>query len=223
MVAIWLQDFQSPVYLARRVGRNGAPFWMFKLRTMIPNADRNGVDSTSMSDPRLTRVGRIIRKVKIDEIPQFINVLIGDMSLVGPRPNVETETRYYTAVEQRMLNLRPGITDISSIVFSDLNQILKSSTNANLDYSRYVRPWKSRLALLYVDCASLDLDIKLILLTALAAISKSRSLQFLQLIVRELGGDEQLCRIVARQEALPTFPPPGRDTIVTEDEIRRGN
>ena len=221
MLLIWLHDFHSPIYMARRVGRNGASFRMVKLRTMIPNADRNGVDSTSMVDPRLTPVGRIVRKCKLDEIPQFINVLIGDMSMVGPRPNVETETRYYTAHEQLLLSIRPGVTDISSIVFSDLNDILKNENSANLDYSRYVRPWKSRLGLLYVERATLGLDFWLILLTASSAISKPLALRLLEKTVRQLGAGELLCSIVARRGDLPAAPPPGRDTIVTEEEIRR--
>ena len=93
---IWVQDFKNPFYVAERVGRDEKIFLMIKFRSMIVNASKTGVDSTAIDDVRITRVGQIIRKFKIDEIPQLINVLIGDMSLVGPRPNVIRETNLYS-------------------------------------------------------------------------------------------------------------------------------
>ena len=119
MVLVWLQDFHSPFYIAPRVGKNEKLFKMIKLRSMIIGADKSGVDSTSSSDSRITGIGRIIRQYKLDELSQLFNVLSGEMSLVGPRPNVRRETDLYTREEKLLLTIKPGITDISSIVFSD--------------------------------------------------------------------------------------------------------
>ena len=102
-------------------------FRMVKLRSMVINADASGVNSTSNTDTRITAVGRFIRKFKLDELMQLWNVLIGDMSLVGPRPNVRSETDMYTPVERKLLTVRPGITDLASIVFSDEGEILSRS------------------------------------------------------------------------------------------------
>ena len=124
VLLIYLYDQRSPFYVAPRVGRDGKLFKMVKLRSMVVDADRTCVVSTAVNDPRLTPVGRFLRAFKVDEIPQLWNVLKGDMSLVGPRPNVERETDAYTSVERCLLSVKPGITDISSIVFSDLNEIL---------------------------------------------------------------------------------------------------
>ena len=96
---VWSKDKSNPFYIPNRVGLNGNEFKMIKIRTMKVNADKSGVDSTSLNDPRITSIGSIIRKYKIDELPQLINILLGDMSLVGPRPNVKRETDLYTNVE----------------------------------------------------------------------------------------------------------------------------
>ena len=123
IVAIWLQDYCSPFYIAPRVGRNGKIFQMVKLRSMVKDADKSGVDSTSANDLRITEVGRVIRKYKLDEFIQLWNVLTGDMSLVGPRPNVQREVDLYTDVERHLLDVKPGVTDFASIVFSDEGEI----------------------------------------------------------------------------------------------------
>src|SRR5258706_11897139 len=123
-IAVWLQDFHSPFYIAPRVGMGGRNFRMVKLRSMVINADRTGVDSTGAADRRITAVGRFIRRYKLDELTQLWNVLLGDMSLVGPRPNVKRETDLYTEVEKGLLAAQPGITDFSSIIFSDEGEIL---------------------------------------------------------------------------------------------------
>ncbi|MGI9044906.1 MAG: sugar transferase, partial [Gemmatimonadaceae bacterium] len=109
-LTIWLQDYHSPFYIAPRTGRGEKSFRMVKFRSMVVRADRTGVDSTAGDDPRITSLGRFIRRFKLDEIPQLWNVLLGQMSLVGPRPNVERETILYTADEKRLLSVRPGIT-----------------------------------------------------------------------------------------------------------------
>jgi len=114
---IWKQDHHSPFYVAPRVGKNGRLFNMVKLRSMIAGADKTGVDSTSADDSRITSIGHFIRRFKLDEFTQLWDVLKGDMSLVGPRPNVKRETDLYTDVEKGLLDVKPGITDFSSIVF----------------------------------------------------------------------------------------------------------
>src|SRR3990172_2149393 len=172
MIAVWLQDFHSPFYIAPRVGRGGRLFRMVKLRSMVVRADKTGVDSTSANDPRITSVGRFIRRYKLDELSQLWNVLKGDMSLVGPRPQVDRDVALYTDVERRLLSVQPGITDISSIVFADEGEILKDSQDPDLDYNQLIRPWKSRLGLLYIERHSIFLDLQLIGLTVLAILSR---------------------------------------------------
>ncbi len=215
IIAIWLQDFHSPFYIATRVGQNEEPFRMVKLRSMVVHADKSGVDSTSAQDPRITSVGQFIRSYKLDELSQLWNVLRGDMSLVGPRPNVKRETDIYTREEKRLLSVRPGITDIASIVFSDENDILKDSQDPDLDYNQLIRPWKSRLGLLYVDKHSLALDLNLIYLTAVAIGSRERALAGVQKILARLGADSELRRVALRSEKLVPYPPPGAIEVVT--------
>jgi lipopolysaccharide/colanic/teichoic acid biosynthesis glycosyltransferase len=114
---------------------------------MIKNADQSGVDSTGAADRRITPVGHFIRRYKLDEITQLWNVLKGDMSLVGPRPNVQRETDMYTGIERRLLSVKPGITDFSSIVFSDEGDILKDHADPDIAYNQLIRPGKSALGL----------------------------------------------------------------------------
>jgi len=215
IIAIWMQDFHSPFYIPWRVGKDSELFKMVKLRSMVVRADHTGVDSTSATDPRITSVGRFIRRFKLDELSQLWNVLKGDMSLVGPRPNVQRETDLYTAEEKRLLSIKPGITDIASIVFSDENVILKDSQDPDLDYNQLIRPWKSRLGLFYVEKRSLPLDLKLIYLTAVAIFSRERALRGVQQILERMGADEQIKQVVMRKEKLRPFPPPGAAEIVT--------
>lgn len=215
MVAIWLQDFHSPLYIAPRVGKDGKLFRMVKLRSMIVGADKTGVDSTADGDRRITKVGHFIRRYKLDELPQLWNVLKGDMSLVGPRPQVQRDVALYTVEERRLLSVKPGITDISSIVFADEGQILKDKPDPDLAYNQLIRPWKSRLGLLYIDYQTLLLDLRLIFLTAVTIISRERALEGIQRILNELGADEQLKRVARRQEPLQPYPPPGATEIVT--------
>jgi lipopolysaccharide/colanic/teichoic acid biosynthesis glycosyltransferase len=214
MLAIWLQDFHSPLYVADRAGIGGRPFRMVKLRSMVIRADTTGVDSTSGSDSRITAVGHLIRRYKLDELSQLWNVLKGDMSIVGPRPNVGREIELYTDTERHLLDLRPGITDIASIVFSDEGDILSDSSDPDLDYNRLIRPWKSRLGLLYVEQQSQLLDMKLIFLTAIAILSRARALEGLQRVLEQLGADEQLKTVARRTEALEPYPPPGATDVV---------
>lgn len=215
MGLIWFQDRSFPFYIAERVGKNGRPFRMVKLRSMIVGADRTGVDSTAAEDTRITWVGRIIRKYKLDELSQLWNVLRGDMSLVGPRPNVPREVATYTMEERRLLEMKPGITDFSSIVFSDEGEVLAGSDDPDLKYHQIIRPWKSRLGLLYAEKRTFSVDLRLIWLTLVAIVSRGRALNGLQGVLRRLGADQQLREVASRKKPLAPYPPPGSDKIVT--------
>ncbi|HEX5038150.1 MAG TPA: sugar transferase [bacterium] len=210
----WLQDRHSPFYIAPRVGKDGDMFRMVKIRSMTVNADRTGVDSTSADDKRITRVGHFVRRFKLDELAQLWNVLIGDMSLVGPRPNVQRDVSLYTDVEKKILEVRPGITDMASIVFSDEGEILKGKPDPDLSYNQLIRPWKSRLCLLYIEHQSLGLDLKLVFLTAVAIVSRAKALRGIQNILEKLHADETLKKAAAREEELRPSPPPGSLEIV---------
>lgn len=214
MFLVWWEDKHSPFYIAPRVARGNGEFKMVKLRSMVINADKSGVDSTSSSDRRITGVGRFIRRYKLDELSQLWNVLIGDMSLVGPRPNVRRDVDLYTAEEMLLLSARPGITDFSSIVFADEGDILKDSTDPDLDYNQLIRPWKSRLGLLYVERRNLLIDCQLVALTALAIVSRQRALQGVKSLVERLTSDKQLIEVCGRTSKLVPYPPPGSNQVV---------
>ncbi len=220
MALVWLQDFHSPFYVGTRAGLGERPFRMVKLRSMTVNADKTGVDSTSGDDRRITRVGKFIRAYKLDELMQMWNVLVGDMSLVGPRPNVLRETAIYTAEEKRLLSVRPGVTDLASIVFSDEGDILQGAADPDLLYNQVIRPWKSRLALFHVDHASLALDVRVILLTAVAILSRERALAGVGRILRGLQAPPELVEVAARTSPLRAAPPPGaRTVVVSRDQV----
>jgi lipopolysaccharide/colanic/teichoic acid biosynthesis glycosyltransferase len=215
LLLVWLQDRHSPFYIANRVGLRQRPFRMVKLRSMVVDADRTGVDSTAGDDARITPLGRFIRRYKLDELTQLWNVLVGDMSLVGPRPNVVREVNLYTPVERRLLDVRPGITDFASIVFADEADILRDRPDPDIAYNQLIRPWKSRLGLFYVDHESLALDLQLIALTLLALISRRQALTHLTALLTKLGADTVLRRVASRSEPLQAAPPPGAACIVT--------
>ena len=215
MILVWLQDYHAPFYIAPRVGKDGRIFRMVKLRSMVIKADQSKVDTTSANDPRITKTGHFIRTYKMDELTQLWNVLKGDMSIVGPRPNVQRATDFYTPLERELLSVHPGITDIASIVFADEGEILKDSQDPDLDYEQLIRPWKSRLGLLYVQHSSLWLDIKLIFLTVVAVISREKALHGVQQLLDQLNADEMVKRVAQREEPLRPFPPPGANDIVT--------
>lgn len=215
MVLIWMQDFCSPLYIAPRVRRPGELFNMYKLRSMVANADKIGGTSTAGTDMRITWVGRFIRKCKLDEVSQLWNVLIGDMSLVGPRPQAERDANLYTDEENHLFDVRPGITDFSSIVFSDEGDILAGSDNADLKYNQVIRPWKSRLSLFYVSNGNFWADLKLIILTLLAIVSRPAALKGVQKLLRQLQADEQLIEVAGRECELKPFPPPGAEAVET--------
>lgn len=214
MLLVWLGDRRSPLYIAERVGRGERSFRMVKLRSMVVGADRSGVDSTSASDPRITPVGHFIRRYKLDELAQLVNVVRGEMSLVGPRPNVRRETDLYTTEEKRLLSVRPGITDLASVVFADENDILSESSDPDLDYNQLIRPWKSRLGLAYVDNATVFLDMKIIGLTALGLISRRRALDGVARVLAGMECDQLLVGVARRVDPLLAYPPPGAQDVV---------
>mgnify|MGYP001200208466 CR=1 FL=1 len=215
MYLVYRQDQKSPFYIAPRMGKGGKLFKMVKLRSMFVNADKTGVDSTSVDDARMTPLGKKMRKYKLDEFTQLFNVLIGDMSLVGPRPNVKKGgTDLYTDVENRILTVRPGITDFSSIIFSDEGDILLGKDDPDLSYNQLIRPWKSRLALVYIDHQSTLLDLQIIFYTVVAIISKHKSIRWISGMLKQFNVDQEIIEIANRDANLYPFPPPGTDEVV---------
>ena len=215
LILVWMGDKKSPFYIPPRVGKKGIIFYMVKLRSMVVNADKLGIDSTSNNDQRITPVGKIIRRYKLDELVQLWNVLKGDMSLVGPRPNVKAEVDLYTDVEKELLLVKPGITDLSSIVFSDEGKILENKEDPDLTYNQLIRPWKSRLGLIYIKHQSILLDVEIIIYTLVAFISKRTALNWVSKKLANYGVDQNLVNISKREIELFPYPPPGSDFVVT--------
>jgi lipopolysaccharide/colanic/teichoic acid biosynthesis glycosyltransferase len=215
MALVWLQDRHSPFYVAERVGKGGRLFRMVKLRSMVVGADRTGVDSTGADDDRITAVGHFIRRFKLDELTQFWNVLRGDMSLVGPRPNVKRETDLYTPVERRLLDAKPGITDFASVVFADEGDILANREDPDIAYNQLIRPGKSTLGLFYIDHRSMSIDLHLAWLTGVAIVSRPRALLGICQLLKRLGAPSELLSLAARGDPLVPMPPPGADRIIT--------
>jgi len=211
--AVWVEDRGSPWYGGVRVGLRGREFRMWKFRSMRPGAALTGVNSTASGDVRITRVGRFLRSWKLDELPQLWNVVTGDMSLVGPRPQVREEVSLYTSDELRMLDARPGITDLASIVFSDEGEILAGSPDPDLLYAQIIRPWKSRLALLYIDRGSWIVDLKILLWTATALLSRPRALLRVGGLLEAWGASELLLGVATRAAPLLAYPPPGASAV----------
>ncbi|MDA7596542.1 sugar transferase [Gammaproteobacteria bacterium] len=215
---IYFQDKSNPFYKAPRVGKNEKIFIMIKLRSMIVNADKSKVDSTASDDMRITRVGMMIRAYKLDELTQLFNVLKGDMSLVGPRPNVQRDVDLYSETEKKLLSVKPGITDFSSIIFSDEGDILSGLDNPDIAYNQLIRPWKSRLGILYIENQSLLLDIYLILMTVMAIINKKRALNQISKKVESMSDNLELIEVCKRDKELVPSIPPGHDAIVASRE-----
>lgn len=164
-LAVKFDSFGPALYRGRRAGLNGHPFDILKFRTMIVGADKIGGPSTPSDDPRITRLGVVLRKYKIDEFPQLINVLFGHMSFVGPRPEVLSEVSTYSAEERQLLTVRPGITDWASLRFRDEGAILAGSSDPHQAYREKIRPGKMKLGLKYVRQQSLRIDFQIILET----------------------------------------------------------
>lgn len=201
-VLIWLQDFHNPFYIAPRVGKDGKEFMMVKLRSMVVGADKTGVCSTAADDKRITKVGHFVRRWKLDEVPQLWNVLKGDMSMVGPRPNVRSEVALYTQEESELLKVSPGVTDIASIVFADEAEILRNSEDPDSVYNRLIRPWKASFGLTYVRHSSIGLYLHLLVLTAMALVRRRAALDSLANLLISLGCDTKLAMVARRKDPL---------------------
>lgn len=152
-------------YRQIRVGKDNRDFYLYKFRTMRPDSDKKGLLTVGERDSRVTRVGYFLRKYKLDEFPQLINVLKGDMSIVGPRPEVRKYVDMYTPEQMRVLSVRPGLTDLASIQYVHENELLAASDNPEQTYIDQVMPAKLQLNLQYIDNQSLWGDIKLIFQT----------------------------------------------------------
>jgi hypothetical protein len=178
LVAVWIKlDSKGPVfYRGIRAGRFGKPFRIWKLRTMVPNAESLGGAETPNDDRRITRAGDFLRRYKIDEFPQLLNVLAGEMSLVGPRPEVLEEVVRYTAAERQVLQVRPGITDWASIRFRHEGEILRGSPDPHRTYHEKIRPEKLRLQIHYVHQLSFWTDIQIIFRTLKSLFKKENAM-----------------------------------------------
>jgi lipopolysaccharide/colanic/teichoic acid biosynthesis glycosyltransferase len=166
LVVVIKLDSPGPVfYRGLRGGRFGKPFRIFKFRTMVHNAEKIGGPSSAADDPRITRTGRFLRRYKLDELPQLINVAKGEMSFVGPRPEVIQEVQLYTEKEKRLLEVRPGITDWASIKFRNEGEILRGYADPHQAYREKIRPEKVRLGLEYVNSHTFATDCKIIVQT----------------------------------------------------------
>lgn len=157
------------IYKGLRTGLGDIDFYIFKFRTMVINAESLGGPSTAENDPRFTRLGKFLRSTKLDELPQFFNVIIGDMAIVGPRPQVRFYTDQYSAEERKILTMRPGITDLASLYFSNMDRVLGDG-DVDKVYMEEIEPLKNKLRLRYVEEASTVLDLRIMIETAFTII-----------------------------------------------------
>lgn len=169
--AILLDDGFPVFYRPLRGGYKNRPFHIYKFRTMVKNADKLGGPTTALNDRRITRLGRVLRKLKLDELPQLFNVLKGEMSIVGPRPEVLQYTDLYRGKEKRIFEVRPGITDYSSIQFISLDEIVGES-NVDEYYEQHILHKKNRLRVKYADTVSFPTDCRIFLLTVKKLLEK---------------------------------------------------
>ena len=174
VLSVWIKlDSKGSVfYRQMRVGRYSRDFKLFKFRSMRAGADKHGLITVGGRDPRITRSGYFIRKYKLDELPQLINVFVGDMSLVGPRPEVRKYVDMYTPEQMHVLDVRPGITDMASIRYRNENELLEAVDNPDLYYVEVIMQDKLRINLEYVKKHSFWFDLKLIFKTFYTIISE---------------------------------------------------
>jgi lipopolysaccharide/colanic/teichoic acid biosynthesis glycosyltransferase len=151
MLVITATSSGGVFYLQQRVGKNSKPFNLIKFRSMYVSSDKAGLLTVGKNDPRITPVGYFIRKYKLDELPQLINVFRGEMSFVGPRPEVERYTKLYNEEQRKVLKVLPGITDFASIMYSNENEILSTVINPEEYYIRVIMPEKIKLNLIYIN------------------------------------------------------------------------
>lgn len=173
---IKLDSKGSIFFRQERMGRNFRPFYIYKFRTMVRDAPRIGGPITFGDDPRITPVGRFLRKTKIDELPQLFNVLLGDMSFVGPRPEVRRYVERFRADYEGILKIRPGITDLASLKYRDEAEVLGLAPNPEEEYVKKILPDKIRLAKDYINQSSFLFDVFLILKTLLKIFERTSSL-----------------------------------------------
>lgn len=168
---IVLESRGGVFYVQKRVGKDNRDFNLYKFRTMRPDSDSKGLLTVGARDSRITRVGYFLRKYKIDEFPQLLNILKGDMSIVGPRPEVRKYVDLYTPEQMRVLTVRPGLTDYASISYVNENEVLAASDDPERTYIEEVMPAKLALNLQYIENQSLKEDFKLIFKTFTAILS----------------------------------------------------
>ncbi|MBC7363280.1 MAG: sugar transferase [Candidatus Aminicenantes bacterium] len=168
---IKIEDGGPVLFIQKRVGYKGRPFFMYKFRTMVVDAEKKGNLLTVGGDPRITKSGRLLRKFKLDELPQLINVIKGEMSLVGPRPEVEKYVNLYTNEQREVLNLYPGITDPASIEYVNESELLAQSSDPEKLYVEKIMPEKIRINLEYARKASWWTDFLVIVKTLARIIS----------------------------------------------------
>ena len=191
--AIKLESGGPVLFRQLRVGRDKRPIRTLKLRTMVVDADQRGPQITAGGDPRITRVGRLLRKTKLDELPQLWNVIRGDMSLVGPRPEVPRYVESYRPEWQKLFSVRPGITDLASLTFRDEESLLAAAHDRDRAYREVIMPMKLELALEGVERSSIANDLRIIARTALSIVQ-----------YRTRQQDEILAEARRRIEALNT-------------------
>ena len=171
-IMVVLDSKGGVIYSQNRVGRNKVNFKLFKFRTMKLGADKGSLLTIGNHDQRITKSGYWLRKYKLDELPQLFNILLGDMSFVGPRPEVIKYVALYNLQQQRVLNVKPGLTDWASLAFIDENQLLVKAENPEMYYINHIIPLKINQNLRYIDHHNLWIDIKIILLTIKSILAK---------------------------------------------------
>lgn len=177
-LAVAIEDGFPVFYRPQRGGYHNNPFRIFKFRSMVKNADKIGGGTTALNDPRITKVGNFLRKTKLDEIPQLFNIIGGSMSFIGPRPELLRYTDQYEGEEKLIFEVRPGITDFSSIEFINLDEIVGQG-DADEMYEKYVLKKKNALRIKYAKEVSFGTDVKLFSLTVWRVIKKALSFIFL--------------------------------------------
>ena len=205
LILIYISDFGNPFYFSERLGILEQKFKMIKFRSMVIDADKSKVFSTKENDNRITKLGAILRKYKLDELPQIINVILGDMNIVGPRPNVVSELKYYDEYERKIFNVKPGITDISSIIFNDESKILENSRDPDQDYRDLIHPWKIVLGLVYIKERTIMLDIKIIFLTLISLFNKKLVCDYFYRFLKEKNYPIILAEVCLRNKDMKNF------------------
>jgi lipopolysaccharide/colanic/teichoic acid biosynthesis glycosyltransferase len=171
-IIIKLDSQGSILFLQQRIGKGGEPFFLFKFRTMHVGADKGTAITVGNRDPRITTIGYYLRKIKMDELPQLINVLKGEMSFVGPRPEVKKFVDLYTPEQRRVLDVAPGMTDYASILFRNENELLNGKSDPVAFYVDHIMPQKLQLNLKYIDSNNLWIDIKILFKTLVVIFRK---------------------------------------------------